>query len=169
MIYKKKTLLTTLTLSSALLLAGCGDSDEVSPPANNDTPAENTSGSSDNSSNSNSSGTDSSGETFGFTDLSIDADYPELDDAIDISYDEDRDQIEAEYKNRFKELDVEGDKAMDEMEPALQKLDLTADTADDEVISKIVEAFELEDGYTSLEVEIQYADGTEKEYNSLGN
>lgn len=164
MVYKKKTLLATLTISSALLLAACGDSDEVSPPTNDAAPAENSSGSTDNS-----GGTDSSGETFGFTDLSIDAEYPELNDAIDISYDEDRDQVEAKYKNRFKELDVQGDKAMDEMEPALQKLDLTADTADDEVISQIVEAFELEDGYTSLEVEIQYADGTEKEYNSLGN
>lgn len=165
----KKPLLTAIMLSSAMVLAACGDSDEVTEPIE---PEQQTPESESTSDANPGGGTDEEkigGETFGFTEFSVDADYPELDDAIDISYEEDRDKVEAEYNNRFSEQKLSGNEAMDELEPAFQKLDITQDSADDEVIQQITDAFGLEDGYTSMEVEVRFSDGTEKEFKAAKN
>lgn len=169
MALNKMPLLTTLMLSSTLVLAACGESDEVNEPVGNETQTEEAPGPSDASPGGGTDEDSIGGETFGFTELSVDANYPELDDAVEISYEEDRDNIEAEYQNRFTEQNLSGNDAMDEIEPAFQELDITQETAEDEVIQQIVGAFGLEEGYTALEVEIRFPDGTEKEYKAAGN
>lgn len=164
MISTKKLLLTALMLSSAMVLAACGDSDEVTEPV---APEQETQESENTSDASPSGGVEEEnigGGTFGFTEFSVDADYPELDDAVDISYEEDKDRVEAEYSNRFSEQNLSGNDAMDELEPAFQQLEITKDSTDDEAIQQVVEAFGLEDGYTSMEVEVRFEDGTEKEF-----
>ncbi|MGO1057508.1 YusW family protein [Planococcus sp. FY231025] len=168
MAHKNSRLLPALIFSSVLVLGACGESDEVNEPVGNESqtePAPKTGEASPGG------GTDEDsigGETFGFTELSVEAGYPELDDAISIEYEEDRDNIFAEYKNRFTEDDLSGDEAMQQMEQSLQKLELTADTTDEEAITQIVEAFGLEEGYEYIEAEVRYPDGTEKEYKTSG-
>ena len=58
---------------------------------------------------------------------------------------------------------------MDEIEPGLSQLELTTDTPDDEAISQVVEAFGIDSGYTEIEIEVRYPDGTDKEYKQTGN
>lgn len=171
MISKKRTALAPLLFSSALLLAACGDDEQVTEPVNNGTQEQPTdSGGTENASPEGGLDQDSiGGETFGFTELDVNVDFPDMDDMIDISYEEDRDKVEAEYKNKMTKADLSGNDAMDEIEPGLGQLELTPDIADDEAIAQVIKAFGIEDGFTEIEVEVRYADGTEKEYKQTGN
>lgn len=171
MIYNKKNALASLLFSSALLLAACGEDEQVTQPVNNDNQEQ----SSDTGGTENASpegGLDQEsvgGETFGFTEFDVNADFPDMDDMIEISYEEDRDKIEAEYKNKMTNADLAGNDAMDEIEPGLSQLELTTDTADDDVIAQVIEAFGIENDFTEIEVEVRYPDGTEKEYQQNNN
>lgn len=160
MIFNKKNALASLLFSSVLLLAACGDDEQVTEPVNSDgqeQPADTENTSSE------------AGETFGFTEFDVNADFPDMDDMIEISYEEDRDKIEAEYKNKMTETNLSGNDAMDEIEPGLSQLELTTDTADDDVIAQVIDAFGIEDGFTEIEIEVKYPDGTEKEYKQTRN
>ena len=171
MAINKKILLAPILFSSVLFLGACGDDEQVTEPVNNENqeqPAD--AGGTKNASPE--GGLDQGsigGETFGFTELDVNVDSPDMDDMIEINYEEDRDKVEAEYKNKMTETDLSGNDAMDEIEPGLSQLELTTDTADDEAITQVIEAFGIEDGYTEIEIEVRYPDGTEKEYRQTGN
>lgn len=171
MIFSKRTILAPLLFSSALLLAACGDDEQVTEPVNNDSqeqPAD--AGATEDASPEGGLDQESiSGETFGFTEFDVSVDFPEDDDMIEISYEEDRDKVEAEYKNQLTETDVSGNDAMSEIEPGLSQLELTAETTDEDVISQVIEAFGIEEGFTEIEIEIRFPDGTEKEYQQTAN
>ena len=167
----KKNLLAPILFSSMLILGACGDDEQVTEPVNNENqeqPAD--AGGTENASpegglDQNSIG----GKTFGFTELDVNVDFPDMDDMIELNYEEDRDKVEAEYKNKMTETDLSGNDAMDEIEPGLSQLELTTDTADDEAITQVIEAFGIDNGYTEIEIEVRYPDGTEKEYKQTGN
>lgn len=160
MIFNKKNALASLLFSSVLLLAACGGDEQVTEPVNSDgqeQPADTENTSSE------------AGETFGFTEFDVNADFPDMDDMIEISYEEDLDKIEAEYKNKMTETNLSGNDAMDEIEPGLSQLELTPDTADDDVIAQVIDAFGIKEGFTEIEIEVKYPDGTEKEYKQTRN
>lgn len=171
MIFNKRNIVMPLLFSSALLLAACGDDEQVTEPVDNESqeqPAD--PGGTENASPEGGLDQDSiGGETFGFTELDVNVDFPDMDDMIEITYEEDRDKVEAEYKNQMTETDLSGNDAMDEIEPGLSQLELTTDTPDDEVITQVIEAFGIEDGFTEIEIEVRYPDGTDKEYRQTGN
>lgn len=160
MSFKKTSIWPALLFSSALVLGACGDDEEVTQPVGDtEAPTETSPGDTEDS---------IEGDTFGFTEIHIEAGYPELDEAIVIEYEEDPENVSAEYKNRFTEDDLAGDEAMQKMEESLEKLDLTADTPEEEAIFQIVEAFGFEEGYEYIEAEVQFPGGDEKEYKALG-
>lgn len=166
MVYKKTRILSALIFSSALVLGACGENDEVTQPAGDDpqTEAPDTEETPPDDADEDSI----EGDTFGFSEIHIEAGYPELDEAIVIEYEEAPENVSAEYKNRFTEEELAGDEAMQQMEESLEKLDLTADTPEEDAIFQIVEAFGFEEGYEYIEAEVQYPGGVEKEYNATG-
>ncbi|WP_238942574.1 YusW family protein [Planococcus beigongshangi] len=168
MIFKKTPVATGILFSSMLLLSACGNEDEVTEPITDETsqPADGVEDA--NPSGSLSQG-DVGGEVFGFVDFDLDVDLPDQDDALQVSYDEDRDKVEAEYENKSTNENLQGNDAFDKIEPLLAELQLTADMADDEVINKAIEVFSIEDGYKSIDIEVTYPDGTEKDYEARGN
>ncbi len=164
MIRFKKLGFTAFALSSAVALSACGDEEQVTQPVNNESAGETKTSPADASPGGGLDEDGIGGETYGFTELSIEVETPEDDDAIAISYEEDRDKVEAEYQNNAAGLDLTGDDAFNEMEQSLGQLDLSPDTADEEVISQIIEAFGIEDGFSKIQIEATYSDGTDKDY-----
>lgn len=163
----KKMLFPVLIMSATLALAACGDDEEVTQPVTDEAPEETTLPEEESTEDASpSGGTEGTadGETYGFTDLSVDVDMPEQDDALDLSYEEERGQVEAEYENKIDGVDLSGDEAFNEMEQGLSQLDITPDTPDDEVISQVVEAFGIDSGFKKIEIEVDYADGSDKNY-----
>lgn len=166
MAHKKTMLFSSFILASSMFLAACGDdSEQVSQPVtdNPEDPA-----TSETSPDSNPGGGTTEefedGELYGFKEISIDVDYPDQDDAYDIQYEEERGAVKAEYENKFTNANLEGDDAYNEMQGALENLQITTSMSDEEVITQVVEAFGLEDGYSSIEIEVTYADNTEVDY-----
>jgi hypothetical protein len=168
MTFNKMPVLTALLLSSALVLSACGESDEVNEPVGNESQTDPAPGPGDASPGGGTDEESIGGDTFGFTEFSVDVDYPDQDDAIDISYEEDRDNIEATYKNKLENQDLAGNDAMDEIEPVFQELDLSADMADEEAVEQVVGAFGIEAGYDTIEIEVRFSDGTDKEFKGTG-
>lgn len=168
MIFKKTPVATGILFSSMLLLSACGNEDEVTEPITDETsqPAD---GVEDANPSGGLSQGDVGGEVFGFVDFDLDVDLPDQDDALQVSYDEDRDKVEAEYENKSTNENLQGNDAFDKIEPLLAELQLTADMADDEVINKAIEVFSIEGGYKSIDIEVTYPDGTEKDYEARGN
>lgn len=163
----KKMIFPVLIMSAALALAACGDDEEVTQPVTDEAPEETATPEAESTEDASpSGGTEGTkdGETYGFTDLSVDVDMPDEDDALDLSYEEERGQVEAEYENKIDGVDLTGDDAFNEIEQGLSQLNLTPDTPDDEVISQVVEAFGIDPGFKKIEIEVDYADGSDKNY-----
>lgn len=168
MINKKFPIATALLFSSALLLGACGNEEQVTEPITEDT-SETNDGTEDANPEGSLAEENVGGEVFGFTDFELDVDYTDQDDALKVSYEEERDRVEAEYEDKVAGEKLEGNDAFDKIEPLLAQLELTADMSDDEVISKVTEVFSIKPDYESIEIEVTYPDGTDKEYEASGN
>lgn len=168
MTVKKMPVATGILFSSMLLLGACGNDEEVTEPITNDTsqPAD---GVEDANPGGGLSDENVGGEVFGFVEFDLDVDLPDQDDALQVSYDEDRDKAEAEYENKSTKENLKGNDAFDKIEPLLAELQLTPDMAEDEVINKVIEVFGIEQGYKSIDIDVTYPDGTEKDYEKRGN
>ena len=167
MLKNKKFIFPALIMSSALALAACGDDEEVTQPVTDDASEETSSPEAESTEDASPSGEaegTSDGKTYGFTDLSVEVDMPDQDESLDLSYEEERGQVEAEYENKIDGVDLTGDDAFNELEQGLSQLNLTPDTPDDEVIKQVVEAFGVDANFKKIEIEIDYADGSDKNY-----
>lgn len=134
---------------AALLLTACGDNEEVKNPPEN-------------------APTEGQGQTadaaYSFTSFELDADYANVNDALDISYDNEKNDIEASYEDRENKKNLTGDDAMTELESKFSSFSFDENTPDDEVMTAVVEAFNIPDDAKKVEVDIKYVGGTEKEY-----
>lgn len=142
----------------SLMLSGCGNdeasTDKVEEGSTNSNTTDDTMKDKD-------SVTKNADMDYGFNSLSIEADVDGDNDAIDISYDRDKDGTEAEY--RYKDEQKQGDDAMAELDAKFKNLNLDANTSEKKVIAEVERVFAIQDA-SRLEVEIEYSDGTEKEY-----
>ncbi|MDN7241879.1 YusW family protein [Planococcus sp. N028] len=166
---KKSSIMTALLLSSTLALAACGGSDEVTEPIQNDAATDPNKSNADAATSGGIDSKNVGGKTFGFTDFEMSVDYPDQDDAIEVSYEEDREKVEAEYTNKFEKLELKGNDAWNEMETAFLNMELQPDMTNEDVIPQVVEAFGLKEGYSNIEIDVQYQGGEDKEYQASGN
>lgn len=160
--------MTGLLFSSALILGACGNDEQVTEPVTNET-SETADGVEDANPEGGLSEENTGGVVFGFTDFELDVDMPDQDDALKVSYEEDKDKVEAEYEDKASNEVLTGNDAFDKIEPLLSELEITAEMADDEVINKVIEVFSIDEGYESVDVEVTYPDGTDKDYEMTGN
>lgn len=167
MIKKNNMIATGFLFSSALLLGACGNDDEVSQVITEE--AIDYDGVVDANPGGGLEDENIGGEVFGFTDFELEVDYADQDGALQLSYEESRDLVTAEYENTVTDVILEGNEAYEAIAPALAELELTADMADDEVILKVLEEFDIEPDYESIEIEVTYPDGTDKEYTASGS
>lgn len=160
MALKKTSILTGLMLSSALLLGACqSDGESTVDDTNNDK---------SNDIEDNQTGENPAnlpGGEYEFTKFELEVDYPEQAEALNVNYEEEKDSTDAEYKNVAKDTDVKSDDAMAQLRPLLQELELKVDMTDEEIISRVTETFEIEDNYTSIEVDVTFTNGDVREVN----
>lgn len=174
----KKT--TLLWLGSfmllSLLLVACGDKDEVENPPQNATDGEeqqtdnNNTDMNDNAATDD--GTDSPNNTndnmdtiYGFKKFDLDADYPDANDALDVDFEnETNENMEASYRDQSQGIDLNGDEAIKELDPIFSGFEFDENTPDDEVLDAVIKAFNISEEATNIELEINFNNGTEKEY-----
>ncbi|AFS70463.1 Hypothetical protein Eab7_1336 [Exiguobacterium antarcticum B7] len=152
-----------------MFAAGCGNSDnQETEKVEETTTTDDNSMNDDSTMKDDSSGTqdqdmvtENADKDYGFVSLSVEADTADMMDMVDISYDRDNDGTEADYK-----MDGErsqGNEAMKILDPKLDELNMDANTSNDDAIAEIEKVFDIKDA-TRLEVEIEFANGTEKEF-----
>lgn len=141
MINNKGKLVSGILLSSALVLGACGDKEEVSDPPT----------------------TEAAESEFGFTSFDLDIDTAEQRDAVEASFEVEKNGVEAEYVNSLDSQKLHGDEAYEFLKPIFKDLALTNDMTKEEVIEKVNTAFGISD-YTEFDLEVLYEDGQEIEY-----
>ncbi|HWJ77987.1 MAG TPA: YusW family protein [Niallia sp.] len=159
----KKVLFLFGSLSLSILLTACGDNDEVKNPPENTTEEKQQTTENDSTTTKD---TDTSTNTgYGFTKFDLDADYEGTNDALDVDYENEKnDNMEASYQDKSQDINLNGDEAIDKLDSIFSSLNFDENTPDDEVLNTITEAFNIPKDAKNVELEIQYSNGTEKEY-----
>jgi len=103
------------------------------------------------------------GAAFNFTDFDLDVDYGNNQE-YDVDYDNEPNGMEAEIKDDKGNTRLKGDKAFAVLSPIFESLTFDQNTPNEEVISEVLNAFSLDENYRSFELEVQFTDGTKKEY-----
>ncbi|MFD1032539.1 YusW family protein [Metaplanococcus flavidus] len=117
--------------SSALLLGACGNEDEVTQVISEE--AIDYDGVEDANPGGGLEDENIGGEVFGFTDFELEIDYIDQDDAISISYEEDRDLVTAKYENQVTDEELLGNEAFNLIGAALAELEVTYPDGTDKV------------------------------------
>nr|WP_245301675.1 YusW family protein [Virgibacillus natechei] len=147
----------------SILLVACGDNDEVeNPPQNADEEQQ----------QANENNTDSTNDTdantnteYDFTKFDLEADYEDTDDTLDVDYENEQDeQMEASYRDKSQDIDLNGDAAMEELDSIFSSFNFDESTPEEEILNTITEAFNIPKEAQDIELEIQFSSGTEKEY-----
>ncbi|WP_159439934.1 YusW family protein [Bacillus sinesaloumensis] len=155
----KKRLLCTAVPFFLLLMSGCNGDDEQVKEVPEDIPVEEKGATSQENTN------QTTDAPFNFTHFDLDVDYAENQE-FDLDYENERDEMEVELKDDKGSNVLKGDGAFEEVRPKFEQLTFDKDTPDEEVISAVTKAFELEEDYQRFELEVKFLDGTEKEYNA---
>lgn len=164
----KKTLkVLSVPLAAMLVLAGCGDDDEVkNPPVEkNETQTTPETGTEENENQAQTeTGTEDENLPFTFKAFKLEVDYKGNDNDYEAEYDAMGAQTEASIEDESNKHEVRSDEAMEELTPILEKLTFTQDSTDDEVIQEVSKAFDLKDDYQEFELEVTFNDGKTKVY-----
>lgn len=173
----KKILVPTILILLSLIIAACGsDNDEVTNTPENestdnqqatennqDNTTDEDDGVNDNADGTTDNSTDLNSK-YNFTSFSLEADVENDNDAVDVEFEVESDETESSYKDKIAGVDLHGDEAMDELDSIFNSFRFDENTADEEVLSEVLEAFNIPESATNVELEIDYVSGTEKEY-----
>ncbi|MFJ8064678.1 YusW family protein [Psychrobacillus sp. NPDC096426] len=156
---KKHMILAATLLSSAMLVAACGNNDEtvenVSTGAAYEPEQEEVVDDSLTSENPE--------LEFGFRYFNLHIDTPNNKESVIAEYYGDSAITETIYKNMHAAVDLQGDAAFTLLQQVFADLQLTQDTSKEEVITQVTNAFDATD-YTNFDLEIEYEDGETKSY-----
>lgn len=97
---------------------------------------------------------------YGFTSFDLSIDTLDEKDTIDVDYETRRSGTEIDYQNKLEDISLGGDEAGTALDSFFFTLELTPEMSQEEVISKITEAFGVTD-YQDFELEVEFEDGTE--------
>lgn len=145
---KKIKWITVVTSGSLLLLTACGEATDntVETDPADSSPVE-----------SNESVTPTN---YGFTSFDLSIDTPDDNDAVDVDYETGRSGTEIDYQNKLEDTSLGGDEAGTALDPIFSNLEMTPEMSQEEIISKITEAFGVTE-YQDFELEVEFEDGTE--------
>jgi len=95
-------------------------------------------------------------EDLNFGVFTLNADYEDGKYAVEYLYNEGSPTAEIVDTRGDKEEIKEGQEALDELEDKLTELELTNESTEEEIITEVVNVFELEEDYEELKVEIEF-------------
>lgn len=106
------------------------------------------------------------GMTYNFTEFSLDVEYSAT-ESYEVDYENKKTGMEAELKDDRNNEKLRGDKAYAKLEPLFKQLTFESTTPNDEVIEQVISVFHIADDFKSIEVEVKFVDGTDKEFERL--
>lgn len=94
-------------------------------------------------------------------------DYQDLETAYAVEYEKDGNGLDIDITDNIDhtEYDTTDDsEAFEDLLPAFNQLEFDENTPDEEVAQQLVDAFGLRDDYESIELEVDFTEGGEKEF-----
>lgn len=104
--------------------------------------------------------------TFNFIEFSLDVDYSAT-ESYEVEYEDKKTGIEAKLEDDRKNEKLQGDEAYTKLEPLFKQLNFDSTTPNDEVIDQVIKVFNIDDNYQSIEVDVEFVDGNEKEFKRI--
>jgi hypothetical protein len=104
--------------------------------------------------------------TFNFLEFSLDVDYSAT-ESYEVEYEDKKSGIEAKLQDDRKNERLQGDEAYTKLEPLFKQLNFDSTTPNDEVIDQVIKVFNIEANYQSIEVDVEFVDGNEKEFTRI--
>ncbi|WP_416147251.1 YusW family protein [Salipaludibacillus sp. HK11] len=95
-------------------------------------------------------------EELNFGTLKLAAEYEDGEYEVEYEYNEGEPEAEIEDTRDDEQVINEGEEALTELEEILPELELTNESTDEEIITEVVNVFELEEDYEELKVEIEF-------------
>lgn len=142
----------------ASLLVGCNDKEKVTDVPTN-APA-------DQSTVQQASDNVTDQVAYNFVEFSLDVDYSAT-ESYEVEYEDKRSGIEAKLEDDRNNIRLQGDEAYTKLDPLFKQLNFDSTTPNDEVIDQVIKVFNIEDNYQSIEVEVEFVDGNEKEFKRI--
>ncbi|MBE1557039.1 YusW family protein [Sporosarcina limicola] len=147
---EKLKLASTIFLTSALIMGGCGNFGKNADKPNRE---EATLIHEDEKAG----GSVETGDGYGFTTFDLEIDV-EGKDAIEAAYDV-TGNLKVDYENKLSNKKLTGSDAMNELSKLFMDILITKDTPQQEVIDKILKYYRL-DMYSKFDLEVDFDDGT---------
>lgn len=147
--------LAFLFAASALLVA-CGDKEEATNVPDN-APVEQNKNATDTTT------TSPSNAAFNFTHFDLEIEYAD-NKSYEVSYENETTGAEAKIEDEVNNNFVQGNEAADILIPIFESFTFDGNTDSDAVIDEVLQKFNQPNNFTSIEIEIKYADGTLQVY-----
>lgn len=180
----KKFYLVVTIIGLTLLLAACGQGNDMTnsdknndivtneqgqnnttEPSNNDENVvdQNTTNNSDATNEPNTDDQVQKMESLDYSDFELDVKYGnDQDYEVDLELDHGR--VEAKLEDDLTGVEIEGDGAFDEIYPLVEQLTIEQNTAKEDAITQVIDIFDLPSDYQNFELEIRFKDGTKIEF-----
>ena len=180
----KKIWVVMLTLALAVFAVGCNNNDNnnAAPPADQNNATDNVTDNNNDVDQNNNTNTNNDNADYPFRSFDLEVKY-DNNKEYEVDYDadhnannnttdntnvdtnvnnndDDRASIEDDLNNKR----IKGDEAMKQLDNYFKKLKIDSKTSDDQVIAEVLRVFNLKDDYKHFDLEIEFLDGTEKEY-----
>lgn len=146
----------SLALGASVFLVACGDNEEATNLPDN-TPTE------QNNMNETTTNADVANLAFNFTHFDLDIKYAD-NISYEVDYENEASRAEATIDDEVNKSKVEGNEATNILVPIFESFTFDATTDSDAVIDEVLQKFNQPANYLEFELEIQFADGTVKEY-----
>lgn len=153
-ILRRLSIFGSLLIIGLLIIGGCSKRSANEPK---DDPVINTE-------TENAGGSLEHGDGYGFDKFELEIEFDEH-DQISIDYDV-TGTVEAKFENTFENFDLESDQAMNKIQELFIYLLLTKDMPEDEVITKTLQFYNLED-YSKFELDVNFDEGTKLQINDV--
>jgi len=103
---------------------------------------------------------------FNFLEFSLDVDYSAT-DSYEAEYENKKSGIAAKLQDTRNNENLQGDAAYTKLEPLFKQLTFDSTTPNDEVIDQVISVFHIAEDFQSIEIEVEFVDGNEKEFKRL--
>ncbi len=98
-----------------------------------------------------------------YTNFELEVDYAN-DISFEVDYENDEKGITAEIEDEVNNVYLSGDEAKNSLIKNFEMLNFDENTDETEIVTQILTAFNLNDNFTKIELEVRYHTGTVKKY-----
>ena len=162
---KWSTYLAVSVLS--IILVGCGSGNKSDNASNVKTDVPTSEGSAYDSTHRSTDTTKSIDNTqnkaFNFSEFKLDVDYG-ANQAFEVDFENRNNGADVSIEDERKNQKMEGNNAYTQLEHYFKKLTINSTSTDEEVKKQLIQVFNIDNSFKTIDLEVKYSDGTKKKY-----